>query len=85
MKSPRYGWSVIVIFFFFVLFHQADKLLIGPLTENIIEDFKITKTQMGVVSMGAMIVGALFYPLWGYLYDRFTRPKLLECTILHFS
>src|SRR4030066_2603250 len=82
MKSPRYGWSVIVIFFFFVLLHQADKLLIGPLTENIIKEFKITKTQMGVVSMGAMIVGAIFYPLWGYLYDRYTRPKLLALASL---
>jgi hypothetical protein len=61
MKSSRYGWSVIVIFFFFVLLHQADKLLIGPLTENIIEDFKITKTQMGVVSMGAMIVSTFYH------------------------
>lgn len=77
MKSSRSGWIVMVIFFFFVLLHQADKLLIGPLTENIIEEFKITKTQMGIVSMGALIVGAIFYPIWGYLYDRFTRPKLL--------
>jgi MFS family permease len=78
MKSTsRYRWFVVVIFFFFVLFHQADKLLIGPLTENIIKEFNITMTQMGVVSMGAMIVGAIFYPLWGYFYDRYTRPKLL--------
>lgn len=76
-SSSRYRWSVVVIFFFFVLLHQADKLLIGPLTENIIKEFNITMTQMGVVSMGAMIVGAVFYPIWGYLYDRFTRPKLL--------
>jgi MFS family permease len=66
-----------VIFFFFVLLHQADKLLIGPLTENIIKEFHITMTQMGFVSTGALIVGAIFYPLWGYFYDRFTRPKLL--------
>lgn len=78
MKSTSgYRWLVVVIFFFFVLLHQADKLLIGPLTENIIKDFHITMTQMGIVSTGAMIVGAIFYPLWGYLYDRFTRPKLL--------
>jgi MFS family permease len=75
--SSRYRWFVVVIFFFFVLLHQADKLLIGPLTENIIKDFNITMTQMGIVSMGAMIVGAVFYPLWGYFYDRYTRPKLL--------
>src|SRR4030043_2133767 len=78
MKSTsRYGWFVVVIFFFFVLLHQADKLLIGPLTEFIMKDFNITMTQMGAVSTGAMIVGAIFYPIWGYLYDRFTRPKLL--------
>jgi MFS family permease len=76
-SSSRYRWLVVVIFFFFVLLHQADKLLIGPLTENIIKEFNITMTQMGVVSMGAMIVGAVFYPLWGYFYDRYTRPKLL--------
>jgi MFS transporter, Spinster family, sphingosine-1-phosphate transporter len=76
-SSSNYRWVVVVIFFFFVLLHQADKLLIGPLTENIIKDFHITMTQMGIVSTGAMIVGAIFYPIWGYLYDRYTRPKLL--------
>ena len=76
-SSSRYRWVVVGIFFFFVLLHQADKLLIGPLTENIIKDFNITMTQMGIVSMGAMIVGAIFYPVWGYFYDRYTRPKLL--------
>lgn len=76
-SSSKRGWLVVVIFFFFVLLHQADKLLIGPLTENIMKEFNITKTQMGLVSTGALIVGAIFYPLWGYLYDRFTRPKLL--------
>ncbi len=75
--SSKYRWMVLLIFFFFVLLHQADKLLIGPLTENIIKDFHITMTQMGIVSTGAMIVGAVFYPLWGYFYDRYTRPKLL--------
>jgi MFS family permease len=82
MKSSRHGWSVVVIFFFFVLLHQADKLLIGPLTENIIKEFDITLTQMGAVSMGAMIVGAVFYPIWGYFYDRYSRPKLLALASL---
>ena len=76
-KTSRYRWSVVIIFFFFVLLHQADKLLIGPLTEKIIKDFNITMTQFGLVSTGALFVGAIFYPVWGYLYDRFTRPKLL--------
>lgn len=77
MKTSQYRWFVIVIFFVFMLLHQADKLLIGPMTSKIMEDFGISMTQMGAVSTGALIVGAIFYPLWGYLYDRYARSKLL--------
>lgn len=76
-KSTRYRWFVVAIFFSFMLLHQSDKLLIGPLTPAIIEEFNITKTQMGAVLTGALIVGTVLYPLWGYLYDRFARSKLL--------
>ena len=65
-----------------MLLHQADKLLIGPLTTQIMETFQITRTQMGAVSTGALVVGAVCYPLWGWLYDRFSRPKLLALASL---
>ena len=61
----------------FMLLHQADKLLIGPLTTPIMETFGINKAQMGAVFTGALVVGAILYPLWGYLYDRYARSKLL--------
>ena len=41
------------------------------------ETFNIDEVQMGAVFTGALIVGAVMYPLWGYLYDRFARAKLL--------
>ena len=81
MKS-RHRWFVVAIFFLFMLLHQSDKLLIGTLTPNIMDTFGITMTQMGAVSTGALIVGALFYPIWGYLYDRFARAKLLALASL---
>ena len=76
-KGSRYRWFVVVIFFFFMLLHQSDKLLIGPLTDAIMKEFQITKTLMGTVVSGALIVGTILYPIWGYLYDRFSRSKLL--------
>lgn len=76
-QSPRYRWFVVGVFFFFMLLHQTDKLLIGPLESQIRGTFEITKTQMGAVLTGALIVGTVFYPLWGYLYDRYARSKLL--------
>jgi MFS transporter, Spinster family, sphingosine-1-phosphate transporter len=31
---------------------------------------------------GALIVGTVLYPIWGYLYDRFARAKLLALASL---
>lgn len=76
-KSSKYRWFVVAVFFAFMLLHQSDKLLIGPLTTPIMETFGINEAQMGAVSTGALIVGAVLYPLWGYLYDRYARAKLL--------
>jgi hypothetical protein len=60
MKTQsRYRWFVVGIFFVFMLLHQYDKSLIGPLTTPIMEQFKISHTQMRRVSTGALIVGAI--------------------------
>jgi predicted MFS family arabinose efflux permease len=77
MALGRYRWFVVMVFFAFMLLHQTDKLLIGPLTTPIMETFGINEAQMGAVFTGALIVGAILYPVWGYLYDRFARSKLL--------
>lgn len=78
MKTQSgYRWFVLVTFFAFMLLHQCDKLLIGPLTSQIMATFNINEAQMGAVVTGALIVGAIMYPIWGYLYDRYARSKLL--------
>jgi MFS transporter, Spinster family, sphingosine-1-phosphate transporter len=82
MRPSRNRWFTVAIFFFFMLLHQSDKLLIGPLTLDIIDEFNITQTQMGAVFTGALLVGAFAYPIWGYLYDRFSRAKLLALASL---
>jgi MFS transporter, Spinster family, sphingosine-1-phosphate transporter len=81
-NSSKYRWLVILIFFLFMLLHQSDKLLIGPLTTPIMEEFGIDEVQMGAVFTSALLVGAILYPLWGYLYDRYTRAKLLALAAL---
>jgi MFS family permease len=76
-SSPKYRWFVLFIFFSFMLLHQSDKLLISPLTTPIMETYDIDEVQMGAVFTGALLVSALLYPLWGYLYDRYARAKLI--------
>ncbi len=78
MKNKSYHrWFTVAVFFLFMLLHQSDKLLIGPLTTPIMETFRINEAQMGAVSTAALLVGAVLYPLWGYLYDRYARARLL--------
>lgn len=77
-EQSRYRWFVVVVFFFFMLLHQTDKLMIGSLQVQITEDFKINNTQWGLVNSGALIVATVLYPIWGYLYDRYSRTKLLS-------
>ena len=80
--TSRYRWYVAAVMFLFLLLHQADKLLIGPLTTAIMEEFQINEAQMGAVSSLAIVVAALLYPLWGYLYDRYARHTLLALASL---
>ncbi len=76
-EQSSYRWFVVVIFFFFMLLHQTDKLMIGSLQVHISEDFQMNNTQWGLINSGALIVATVLYPIWGYLYDRFARAKLL--------
>ncbi len=68
---------VVIVFFLFVLLHQTDKLLIGSLQLPVSKTFGLNDLQWGFVNTGALIVGTIFYPIWGYLYDRYARAKLL--------
>ncbi|HPP62142.1 MAG TPA: MFS transporter [Anaerolineales bacterium] len=79
MSEKRTGYRafVIVVFFLFVLLHQTDKLLIGSMQLPVSETFGLNDLQWGFINTGALIVGTIFYPIWGYLYDRYARAKLL--------
>jgi MFS family permease len=77
-QSSRYRWFVVGVFFFFMLLHQTDKLMIGSLQVPISETFGINNQQWGLVNSGALIVATILYPIWGYLYDRYARAKLLS-------
>lgn len=70
-------WVVLIIFFIFMLLHQTDKLLINPMAPQIYKEWNLTDTQWGAISTAALLVGAVFYPVWGFLYDRYARSKLL--------
>jgi MFS family permease len=84
MKKRRsfYPVFVVIVFFLFIFLHQTDKLLIGSLQIPISDTFHLNDLQWGLINSGALIVGTILYPIWGYLYDRYTRAKLLALASL---
>lgn len=81
-SATRHSLKVVIIFFIFMLLHQSDKLLIGPLMKPIMDTFHINYTQWGLINTGALVVGSLLYPVWGWLSDRYNRAKLLSLASL---
>ncbi len=82
MKKRSSHRTVVVILFSFMLFHQADKTILAPLLSSIMIDFNINEATMGAVSSLSIIVSSILYPVWGTLYDRFERSKLLSLASL---
>ena len=82
MKKSSGRWISIAIFFTFMLLHQTDRLLIGPLTSEIMADFRLNEVEMGGMITASLILSSVFYPIWGILYDRFARPTLLSVASL---
>lgn len=76
-RASRYRWFVVAVFFVFMLLHQTDRLMIGPMQDTIEKQFGINDQQWGFINSGALLVGTVLYPIWGYLYDRYARAKLL--------
>jgi quercetin dioxygenase-like cupin family protein len=72
-----YRWFVVGVFFFFMLLHQTDKLMIGSLQVQISDDFQLNNTQWGTINSLALFVATILYPIWGYLFDRYARTKLI--------
>jgi MFS family permease len=79
MKKKRsfYPVFVVIVFALFMLLHQTDKLLIGSLQIPVSATFGLNDFQWGLINSGALVIGTILYPIWGYLYDRYARYKLL--------
>jgi MFS family permease len=78
MKRLRTNrWVVLIVLFLFSLLHQADRLLVGPLTTPIMNAFNINEAQMGAALSGALLVAGVLFPVWGYLFDKHSRSYLI--------
>jgi MFS transporter, Spinster family, sphingosine-1-phosphate transporter len=70
-------WVYVLIFFLFMLFHQFDVVLLNPVINQISAAYNVLREQLQPVFTLAIWVGAAFFLLWGWGYDRFNRKIIL--------
>jgi len=76
-RRPAYGGSVVLgIFFAFMLLHYADRFIVTPLVHVLMDEFSLTYTQMGLIASGTIVASAVLFPVWGFLFDKYSRAKL---------
>jgi MFS family permease len=74
--------TALVVLALFMLLHQADKLVSGTLATPIMQSFGIDEAAMGFAISGSVLVGGLLYPVWGILFDRWSRVRLVALAAL---
>ncbi|MEM1567937.1 MAG: MFS transporter [Thermofilaceae archaeon] len=76
----RYRALVLGLFVFFLLFHYADRFTITAVAADVMKDFDVDYIELGLVFTATLLVSACLYPLWGYLFDRYSRRLLVSAT-----
>ncbi|MEM4191188.1 MAG: MFS transporter [Nitrososphaerota archaeon] len=82
MSSPslRYAWFVAVILFIFQSLHSADIYVISVVFPQILDEFQITYVLGGALVTATTVLSVVFFPVWGYLFDRYSRRLLISIT-----
>jgi len=76
-KSLRYGWFVATVLFLFRSFHTGDQFVISVVLPQILDEFQISYTSAGLIFTATFFMALALYPVWGYLYDRYSRKALI--------
>jgi len=70
-------WIAVLILFFFLLFNQFDAFLLEPVANQIFTTWNISSAQLKLVSTISLVLGSIFFIVWGWLYDKYERKQLL--------
>ncbi|CAI0803012.1 4-hydroxybenzoate transporter PcaK [Serratia quinivorans] len=81
----RYQWLVLILCFVIIMFDGYDAAVMGFIAPALIEDWGISRAEMGPILGAAMFGVALGALIAGPYSDRFGRKKVLLLSILCFA
>ena len=75
----------IVLLLTFLFFHQLDFFLLGFLSSQIFYLQKLNDLWQEPLMYAGLFLGIIFFVLWGFLYDRHNRKKLITVAAFLFG
>lgn len=80
MPKGKYRWGAVALLSSFIVIQTADSNIISAVEPQLINDFHVTYADLGFLVTTTLVVGSALYPLWGYLYDKYSRKLLIVLT-----
>ncbi len=82
MSKDGYKWLVVAIMSAVIMVQAADTYIVSAVTPELIMEFNVSDAVLGILFTGALIIGAVLYPVWGYFYDKYSRKFLTSLLAL---
>jgi len=76
MQKSRYKWVILIILSLFLIVQASDTYIISAVSPNLITEFHISEETLGFLFSATLVVATVLYPVWGYLYDKYSRKTL---------
>jgi MFS transporter, Spinster family, sphingosine-1-phosphate transporter len=71
-------WLMVVILFFFLLFHQLMWFLVEPISGLFSATYSLSDRWFDIDLPLDVIFAMVFFPMWGYFYDRHSHKRLMS-------
>lgn len=81
LKIP-YKWELVIILWFALFFHQADRQIFNVLLSAIRDDLGLTDSDMGLVSSVLLFTFGLLVPVAGVVGDRVSKKNVIAISLL---
>lgn len=85
MKISRYAWLIVALLWVVGMLNYLDRQVIFSLFPPLKTEFRVSDTQLGLLSTAFLWIYGLFSLPGGYLADRFSRKSVIVFSLVVWS
>jgi MFS family permease len=79
------GWSVVALLWLVACMDYLTRVMLTTMHTSIVAAIPMTETEFGLLTSSFLWVYGFFSPVAGFLSDRFSRSRVIFCSLLAWS